>query len=132
MSTNLKAGEGLLLCKQALERLVKQKPNIKKFIGVTITPSVVSQEAGFGSGYLKKTRHSDFIDKIADVNKELEKSPTAVTQNKLNKAKNAEQKSRQTANNYKQMLEQALSREIHLLCRIRELEAELNKSNKKD
>ncbi|XAW89239.1 hypothetical protein ABDK09_20945 [Vibrio sp. CDRSL-10 TSBA] len=52
---------GLSACYDAIERLKEGKPINEKFIGIThnkITASVVSQEAGFDSGYLKRSRPS--------------------------------------------------------------------------
>lgn len=52
--------KGIDECLQAFERLKLNQALNKKFVGIEkckITPSIVSQEAGFDPGYLKKSRH---------------------------------------------------------------------------
>jgi len=54
-------GDGIKSCEDAFERLLEGKPHTKEYIGLPlnkITANIVSQEAGFGPGYLKSNRHS--------------------------------------------------------------------------
>ena len=61
---------GIESCYEAFDRLKAGKPQVEKFKGLLqkeITASVVSQEAGFDGGYLKKKRrqHQPLISMIA-------------------------------------------------------------------
>ncbi|PST87874.1 hypothetical protein C9I86_12395 [Photobacterium sp. NCIMB 13483] len=128
------AKSGVEVCYEAFERLKNGKPNIVKFIGITpdkVTPSIVSQEAGFDSGYLKRKRlnHQGIISQI-DAFKEESKKTT------LSKAEIVRRESRK-ANNYKEelervrvLLEQSLTRELLLVTKVKDLEKQLYKSNK--
>lgn len=62
---------GLNRCREAHNRLKNGRPNNELFKGIPITASVFSQEAGFDSGYLKKSRHADFFAEISAVKKIL-------------------------------------------------------------
>lgn len=55
------SGNGLALCQEALQRLIDGGPVVSEHIGLDlsrITASIVSLEAGFDRGYLKKSRAS--------------------------------------------------------------------------
>lgn len=118
--------KGLNACREALERLKKGKPNNERFKGVPITASIVSQEAGFDSGYLKKSRHAEFIAEIARVKEKLEGQKKTIATEKYEKSKRSEKNAKSDAKRYKKMLDDALAREIMLIRRIRELENELS------
>ncbi|USD32107.1 MULTISPECIES: hypothetical protein [Vibrio] len=125
---------GLEACYEAFERLKEGKPNNSKFFGIApskLTPSIVSQEAGFDSGYLKRKRpnHQGIISLI-DAFKEESKDTT------LSKAETIRRESRK-ANYYKDelervrlLLEHSLARELLLATKLRELEKQLYDSNK--
>lgn len=52
-------GKGLSACEEALQRLLDGKPFVPEHVGLDmskLTASVVSLEAGFDRGYLKKSR----------------------------------------------------------------------------
>lgn len=56
-------GSGLIACEEALQRLLDGKPFVPEHVGLDLsrlTASVVSLEAGFDRGYLKKSRRSHF------------------------------------------------------------------------
>lgn len=72
------AGKGLGACEEALQRLLVEKPVVPEHVGLDLsklTASIVSLEAGFDRGYLKKSRkaHLPILAKIeacrAGVNK---------------------------------------------------------------
>ncbi|PKF49510.1 hypothetical protein [Enterovibrio nigricans] len=128
------AKSGVEKCYEAFERLKNGKPKLGKFVGITpdkITPSIVSQEAGFDSGYLKRKRlkHQGIISQIDEFRKE-NKNTT------LSKAEIVRRESRR-ANNYKEelervkvLLEQSLARELLLASKLKDLEKQLYKSDR--
>jgi len=117
---------GLTACYEAFERLKNGKPNVSKFVGITpdkLTASIVSQEAGFDSGYLKKNRTNHqgiiaLIDSFRDEQKKTSLSKSEVIRRESIKS-----------NNYKNqlervqlLLEQSLARELLLSIKLKELE----------
>ncbi|VVO49505.1 hypothetical protein PS838_00216 [Pseudomonas fluorescens] len=61
MDSSKPVSRGLLECEEALQRLLDGKPVVAEHVGLSlskITASVVSLEAGFDRGYLKKSRNS--------------------------------------------------------------------------
>lgn len=127
-----KVGSGLSSCIEAFERLKVDMPINDEFKGYQpeqISPSVVSQEAGFDKGYLKKSRpnHMPLIALIEDWRKSGGTS--------LSKAE-AIRRERDKALRYMQERDEAnqryalaLGRELRLIKKIRELELELKNSN---
>jgi len=124
-----KAGEGLQLCEEALQRLIDGAPNNSKFIGVKITPSIVSQEAGFGSGYLKKARHKEFIDDIFEAQKKQQEHLKTIPEAKHKDVKAQLEISKRELRRYKRLLEDSLGREMRLLAQVRSLERKTNTSS---
>ncbi|MCE0974751.1 hypothetical protein [Pseudomonas putida] len=54
-------GSGVVACEEAFRRLVKGAPYVPEHVGIDpskITAGIVSVEAGFDRGYLKKSRKS--------------------------------------------------------------------------
>lgn len=61
MDSGKAVSRGLLECEEALQRLLDGKPIVAEHVGLSlskITASVVSLEAGFDRGYLKKSRNA--------------------------------------------------------------------------
>lgn len=63
------AGKGLGACEEALQRLLVGNPFVSEHVGLDLsklTASIVSHEAGFDRGYLKKSRrvHLPILAKI--------------------------------------------------------------------
>lgn len=59
--TSLRVNKGLITCEEALQRLLDGKPVVSVHVGLDLsklTASIVSLEAGFDRGYLKKSRKS--------------------------------------------------------------------------
>ncbi|HHF0552978.1 TPA: hypothetical protein ACPHT2_002625 [Vibrio antiquarius] len=122
---------GIDKCIEAFERLKVGKPLNEKFKGINtseITPSIVSQEAGFDAGYLKNSRanHKPLIILINDFRNS---SPTTT----LSKREIIEREKKKTTN-YKtekilaeSRLEEALKRELLLARKVRELEELVSK-----
>lgn len=124
---------GLTECYEAFERLKNGKPNVGKFVGITpdkITASIVSQEAGFDSGYLKKNRtnHQGIIALIDSFREEQKK--TSLSKSEIIRRENIK------SNNYKNqlervqlLLEQSLARELLLSIKLDELERQMSNSD---
>lgn len=58
---SLRVNKGLITCEEALQRLLEGKPVVSEHVGLDLsklTASLVSLEAGFDRGYLKKSRKS--------------------------------------------------------------------------
>lgn len=73
-------GNGLKKCEEAFERLLSGKPNISDHVGIEshkITAGIVSVEAGFDRGYLKKSRsyHKPLIARIEAYKAEMGGKP---------------------------------------------------------
>lgn len=86
--------KGLAACEIALERLLEGRAIVPAHVGLNfskITAGIVSHEAGFDRGYLKKTRraHLPLLAKIAAVRQGDAKS---VSQSVLHKHKALERK----------------------------------------
>ena len=107
---------------EALDRLIKNTPiNIEK--GFKINKDSVAIEAGRKRGSIKKSREvfHDLIEAIDDAaNKKL--APQKELDSKLSKLKSQR-------DNYKELYEKALNREVMYLERINELEKMKKKKN---
>lgn len=71
--------KGLIACEEALQRLLDGKPFVPEHVGLDLsklTASIVSLEAGFDRGYLKKSRtaHLPILAKIEASRAETTKS----------------------------------------------------------
>ncbi|QLG96567.1 hypothetical protein HZF02_28130 [Pseudomonas yamanorum] len=80
---------GVLECENALERLISGKPNVAAHVGLDLsrlTAAIVSYEAGFDRGYLKKSRkpHLALIAKIEACRRGVVQGAVSISaQNKL-------------------------------------------------
>lgn len=107
---------------EALERLINNKPiNVPK--GSKINKDTVALEAGRKRGSIKKIRDIfvDLIQKIEDSANER-KFPKKEYEQKILKWKNK-------ANEYRDLYEEVLNRELMLIERLKNLEIELEKNN---
>jgi len=80
--------DGLRACEEALTRLIKGEPVVSKHVGLSlkkITASIVSLEAGFDRGYLKKSRrlHLPILAKIESCRNDENKRHGEASGNKL-------------------------------------------------
>ena len=125
---------GVLACYEAFERLKSNRPKNKKFIGLPIdkiTASVVSQEAGFDSGYLKSKRsnHQAIIAQIESFKKGQE--GTVLSKAEIQRReRDRGQKYKDERDRLQVLLEQSLSRELVLAAKLSQLEGQLYKSDK--
>lgn len=122
---------GLQRCEEALKRLISGQPHLAHYIGVKhgdITPAMVSTEAGFDKGYLKRSRdlHLPLIARIDALKSDSKPTPT-VHKEKLEKAHNLAEKRRKEFMQLKQIMDKVLTQNLMLVERVRELETELAK-----
>lgn len=121
-------GEGIKKCEEALRRIEQGVFNIPKHRAKKVTPAMVSKEAGLDAGFIKKNRelHQPLIDWINKLNGD---------QNTLEKRTSkprspSSKKDKDTIALLKERLNVAVSKELLMLDKIRELEAKLNKLSK--
>lgn len=120
---------GISECYAAFERLKARCPRSTKFIGLSldkITASVVSQEANFDSGYLKKRRpsHQTIIALIESFKKEQQVTTLSKTEIQR-REKNNTLKYKNERDRLQLLLEQSLARELLLAAKIHELETQV-------
>lgn len=126
---SISKSSGVLLCEQAFERLKTGKPKVLLYNGYqldSITPSLVSQEAGFDPGYLKNSRenHRALIHEISQFKtREGLRTPEGKKRILILNAK-VETKNQQI-NKYEKLYKDALSREVVLVARLAELESKI-------
>lgn len=122
---------GLERCEEALERLISGQPHLAHHVGVKrgdITPAMVSIEAGFDKGYLKRSRdlHMPLIARIDALKSESRTTPS-VNKEKLERANRRAEKRRTEIEQLSQIMDKVLTQNLMLVERVRELEAELAK-----
>lgn len=124
--------DGVHLCTEAFQRLKDGKPRIPAHVDLPkskVTAGIVSVEAGFDRGYLKKSRsiHMPLIAAIEAYRVEGESaSVTSVV-----KAKRAQIKADKAVSELEQVRSQlyaVLAQNIQLVERVRELEGELRRA----
>lgn len=124
-------GGGIQLCEEAFERLKAGKPRDPAHVDLPkskITAGIVSVEAGFDRGYLKKSRrvHMPLIAAIEAYRSESE----AVSVTSAVKAKRAQVKADKAINELEQVqakLNAVLIQNMQLVERVRELETKLKR-----
>lgn len=122
---------GLNRCEEGLERLLSGQPHLADHVGVKrgdITPAMVSIEAGFDKGYLKRSResHMPLIARI-DALKSESRDSSSATKEKLEKAKQKAEKRRMQVEQLNEVMDKVLTQNLMLVERVRELEKELSK-----
>lgn len=127
----MKQGSGIEICEEAFERLVNGRPNVPEHVGIEpskITAGIVSVEAGFDRGYLKKGRKSH-IPLIARI--EVHRGESLASGSSLReRTKRAEAKAQNATDKMTDMqstMDIVLTQNLLLVERIKELESELNK-----
>lgn len=86
MSVDQVERSGIIECEEALQRILDGKPVVSSHVGLDfskLTASIISHEAGFDRGYLKKSRksHLPIIAKIESIRAQAGKStnPSSAT-----------------------------------------------------
>lgn len=122
---------GVQACMDAFERLKNNAPTVSKFQNIApscITASVVSQEAGFDSGYLKSSRanHRALI-MLIETHRNAAKEKVPNNTELINRERQKTQRHKEARILAEQRLEEALGRELVLVSYLRELEKQLSK-----
>lgn len=121
----------LLLCEQAFGRLTAGKPQrllITDYKIYRITAAMVSKEAGFDAGYLKRSRinHRPLLLEISQF-KAQEQTRTGCEQKKILDLSGLLQDEKNQVNNFETLYEEALARELVLVAKLVELESQIRK-----
>lgn len=118
---------GIDACEEALGRLVNGSPAVPEHVGVdltSITCAMVSVEAGFDKGYLKRGRdsHKALIARIDALKAAAEHRGLSIKE-KVRKAEKKAETFKEKYERANQMLGIMMTENLRLLERIRELEA---------
>lgn len=122
-------GDGMAACEAALERLISGKPKVPEHAGLgceKITAGIVSVEAGFDRGYLKKSRnsHKPLIARIESI-REDQKGPAVGHRELLKRARQKAAAAEKDKSGMKIRLDIVLTQNLMLVERIRQLELKL-------
>ena len=132
--TKVAKRKGVVECEEALERLLQGNPHVAEHVGVEaadITAAMVSVEAGFDKGYLKKSRdaHKPLIARIGALSKEnADKGDN--DRRRLRKVIREAEELRAERERNQAIMDKVLTQNLMLLGRVRELEGALAKSQK--
>lgn len=120
---------GITACEEALQRLIDGQPNVAAHINLDLsklTPSIVSLEAGFDRGYLKKSRkyHLPLIARIQAIRT---KAPYAsVKQRELEIATEKLVLANRKIIEALEARDTAIRENLYLMRRVKELEKEVS------
>lgn len=122
--------QGLKKCEDAFERLVNGRPDRREHVGVRsadITPSMVSVEAGFDKGYLKRSRgpHRPLIARIGSLSGGVKAGAQPAVE-RISRALSAAEKAKANEAALKEILDKVLTQNLMLVERVRELEASIH------
>ena len=124
---------GIDACNDALQRLLNDSSHDPRYVGVEhsdITPAMVSVEAGYDKGYLKRSRptHKALIARIESLRCDgAEKSDNKKIE--LKKALKRVEKYREEARQAKKIMDKVLTQNLILLQKVKELESKLANPN---
>lgn len=126
--------DGVKVCEEAFERLKAGKPNHSAHVGLPrnkITAGIVSVEAGFDRGYLKKSRkpHIALVSTIEAYRSDVD-APSASSVMQVKRAQNKADKALSELEQARAQLYAVLTQNMQLVERVKDLEAELKKSRK--
>ncbi|WP_374439253.1 hypothetical protein [Pseudomonas panipatensis] len=119
--------KGLVVCEEALQRLLDGKPFVPEHVGLDLsklTASIVSLEAGFDRGYLKKSRkaHLPIIAKIEAFRAEANKMPGSSSGESIKRLKNRLVLLEKELAMVSLQRDRVLTQNLQLWARVRELE----------
>ncbi|CAM4371067.1 hypothetical protein [Pseudoalteromonas ostreae] len=128
--------DGLNRCFEAFERLKLNEPKNARFVNLDrnkVTASIVSQEAGFDAGYLKKSRarHREIISLIESYSNlpAASVSGTLSIREKLERAERKSASLKERVKDVEKKLYDALARELLMLEQIECLQQKLASSS---
>ena len=127
MEKNLSSSKGLVACEEALQRLIENRPHVAEHVGLKlskITAGVVSVEAGFDRGYLKKSRkqHLPILAKINDCRIASHDTARQYADGTARSLREKLAKSEIDLSTVRRQLDQVLAQNLQLWERIRTLE----------
>lgn len=123
-------GKGLGACEEALQRLLVGKPVVPKHVGLDLsklTASIVSLEAGFDRGYLKKSRkvHLPLLAQIEAVRAEASKGAGLLSGEKNRQIGRQLAALEKTLSIAQMQRDNVLAQNMKLWQRVRELESSM-------
>ena len=118
---------GLLVCFEALDRLIAAQPVKSRFVGLSLsklTASIVSEEAGYDRGYLKRSRaaHLPLLARIDALRMSASKTKTSSSESTLQSLKKKVQNLEQQLIETSYQRDRALAQNLKLWERMRVLE----------
>ena len=127
MSSSKNMSGGILACESALQRLLEGKPVLSVHVGLDvskITASIVSLEAGFDRGYLKKSRraHLPILAKIESVRAEAGKGSNSSSAKKVQRLEDKVLLLEKELAMVRTQRDRVLTQNLQLWERVRELE----------
>lgn len=127
MSSSKNMSGGILACENALQRLLEGKPVLSVHVGLDvskITASIVSLEAGFDRGYLKKSRraHLPILAKIESVRAEAGKGSNPSSAKKVQRLEDKVLLLEKELAMVRTQRDRVLTQNLQLWERVRELE----------
>lgn len=133
----MKPGEGkskgLGACEDALQRLLDGKPVVPEHVDLDLsklTASIVSHEAGFDRGYLKKSRkaHLAILARIDAARAGVDKKTISSSSKKVNLLEDKLMLQGKELSMVRAQRDRVLAQNIQLWERVRELELELSQN----
>lgn len=121
------AGKGVGACEEALQRLLIGKPVVPEHVGLhlsKLTASIVSLEAGFDRGYLKKSRkaHLPLLAQIEAVRAEASKGAGSSNGKQIRQMESHLTTLEKTLSIAQMQRDNVLAQNMKLWQRVRELE----------
>lgn len=127
MKSGVGAGKGLYACEEALQRLLAGNPVVPEHVGLDLsklTASIVSHEAGFDRGYLKKSRkaHLPILAKIEASRTEVYKDRNASIGKNIKQLEDKVMLLEKELAMVSSQRDRVLTQNLQLWARVRELE----------
>ena len=121
------AGKGLGACEEALQRLLVGNPFVSEHVGLDLsklTASIVSHEAGFDRGYLKKSRktHLPLLAKIEACRAEANKGSGSSNGKNIKRLEDKVDLLEKELAMVSSQRDRVLTQNLQLWARVRELE----------
>lgn len=127
MKSGYGTSKGVGACEEALQRVLVGKPVVPQHVGLDLsklTASIISLEAGFDRGYLKKSRkaHLPLLAQIEAVRAEASKGTGSSSGNQIRQMKSRLAALEKTLSIAQMQRDNVLAQNMKLWQRVRELE----------
>lgn len=128
------ASKGLGACEEALQRLLDGEPVVPEHVGLDLsklTASIVSHEAGFDRGYLKKSRkaHLSILARIEAARAGANKKNISSKSNKVDFLEDKLMLQEKELAMLREQRDRVLTQNLQLWARVRELELEVRQKS---